>query len=48
MTMPPTSQPLAARPVAGADVVGPPASPAAARTKRRPTSGRPITVLTVA
>jgi multiple sugar transport system permease protein len=47
MTMPPTSQPLAARPVAGADVVGPPASPAAARRKRRPSGGRPSTVLTI-
>jgi multiple sugar transport system permease protein len=43
-----TSQPLAARPAAGADVVGPPASPAAARAKRRPVGGRPSTVLTVA
>ena len=43
-----TSQPLAARPAAGADVVGPPASPAAARTKRRPVGGRPSTVITVA
>jgi multiple sugar transport system permease protein len=48
MSSQPTSQPLAARPEAGVDVVGPPASPAARRTKRRPTSGRPSTVLTVA
>ena len=43
-----TSQPLAARPAAGADVVGPPASPAEARRKRRPVGGRPSTVITVA
>ncbi|WP_454048960.1 carbohydrate ABC transporter permease [Cellulomonas sp. Marseille-Q8402] len=43
-----TSQPLAARPAAGADVVGPPASPAAARRRRRPVGGRPSTVITVA
>jgi multiple sugar transport system permease protein len=48
MTNQPTSQPLAARPAAGVETGGPPVAPAAARTKRRPTSGRPSTVLTVA
>jgi multiple sugar transport system permease protein len=48
MTQQPTSQPLAARPTEGTDVVGPPISPAAARTKRRPVAGRPSTVLTIA
>ncbi len=49
MTTPPTSQPLAARPAAGSDVVaGPPVSPATARRKRRPVGGRPSTVLTIA
>jgi len=47
MTTQPTSQPLAANPDAGADVVGPPASPAERRGKRRPTSGRPSTILTI-
>ncbi|WNB86094.1 carbohydrate ABC transporter permease [Cellulomonas sp. ATA003] len=47
MTQPPTSQPLAAAPAAGADVVGRDV-PAEARGKRRPTSNRPSTVLTVA
>jgi multiple sugar transport system permease protein len=47
MTNQPTSQPLAANPTAGADVVGPPAAPAR-RGSRRPTSNRPSTVLTVA
>ena len=48
MSSQPTSQPLAAHPAAGADVVGPPVRPAAARRKRRPVSGRPSTVLTIA
>jgi multiple sugar transport system permease protein len=46
MTQQPTSQPLAANPAAGADVVGPHVPPAARGTKR-PNSHRPSTVLTI-
>jgi len=46
MTTPPTSQPLAARPSAGATVASPP--PAAEKPRdARPVGGRPSTVLTV-
>jgi multiple sugar transport system permease protein len=46
MTTPPTSQPLGARPSAGADVVEPP-RPAEERREARPVGGRPSTMLTV-
>jgi multiple sugar transport system permease protein len=47
MTTQPTSQPLAARPEAGADVVGPHAPRSEARRKRRPVAGRSSNLLTV-
>jgi multiple sugar transport system permease protein len=47
MTTQPTSQPLAARPDAGVDVVGPHTPRGARRGRRRPVSGRPSNLLTI-
>ncbi|WP_425954063.1 carbohydrate ABC transporter permease [Xylanimonas sp. McL0601] len=47
MTTQPTSQPLAARPEAGADVAGPQVPRTAAPRKRRPVGDRPSNLLTI-